>query len=239
MTETLVLGAKSVVCAMITVLGLSSSAVAGANEAHSVTVVRVNAKDVVRRLPATVIGADDPVWNPGLTAPITARRIWQAGIEDLNFDSGGQTDLYDWRTNTLRPDPDAARDTAALGGYSYASAPPQYTFDQFEAVARAAGAHTTVHVNYGTGTPAEAAAWVRYANRERGYGVRNWIIGEEVYNDQYTEPDRRVPLTGGRESAAVNARCYARNVIAFSKAMKAVDRRSRSESSCLLWTLLG
>jgi alpha-N-arabinofuranosidase len=116
-----------------------------------------------------------------------------------------------------------ARDTKALGGYSYNSIAPQFSFDKFEAVARAAGAHTTVHVNYGTGTPAEAAAWVRYANDVRGDHVRDWIIGEEVYNDQYTEPDRRVPVTGKQEPAAVNARRYAKNVIAFSKAMKAVD----------------
>jgi alpha-N-arabinofuranosidase len=214
---------KSVVWALTAALGLSVPAAAATQREAAVTTVPVNAAHVVGRLPRTVLGADNAVWNPGLNASVTARRIRQAGITDLNFDSGGQTDLYDWRTNTLRPDPDAARDTAALGGYSYNSAPPQYTFDKFEAVARAAGAHTTVHVNYGTGTPAEAAAWVKYANRTRGYDVPNWIIGEEVYNNHFTEPDRRVPLTGDPEPVAVSARRYATDVIAFSKAMKAVD----------------
>jgi alpha-N-arabinofuranosidase len=215
---------KGLACAMAAALSFGApAAAAAASEPAAATVVHIDAGQVAGAVPRTAIGADDPVWNSGLANPVTAQRVRQAGITDLNFDSGGQTDLYDWRTNTLRPDPDAARDTAALGGYSYNSAPPQFSFDKFEQVAGDAGAGTTVHVNYGTGTPAEAAGWVDYANNVRHYRVHDWIIGEEVYNDQYTEPDQRVPAGGVQETAAVNAGRYAQNVIAFSKAMKAVD----------------
>jgi alpha-L-arabinofuranosidase len=76
-----------------------------------------------------------------------------------------------------------------------------------------------VHVDYGTGTPAEAAAWVRHANLVRHDHVRDWTIGEETY------------LNGGIPGLTVepdahqdkSAAAYGRGVVAYAKAMKAVD----------------
>ncbi|MDX2682608.1 hypothetical protein PV333_41195 [Streptomyces sp. NY05-11A] len=45
---------------------------------------------------------------------------------------------------------------------------------------RAAGAQPVITVNYGSGTPDEAAAWVRYANITKGYGIKYWEVGNEV-----------------------------------------------------------
>ena len=53
-----------------------------------------------------------------------------------------------------------------------------------------------------------AAAWVRYANVTKGYGVRYWMIGNESWNSN---------------NPGATAESYARDVIDFSKAMKAVD----------------
>jgi hypothetical protein len=206
-------------------LGVSAPAARAGVDAPQT--VRVQADRTVTGIGPGSTGADVAVWNPGFNAKVTAKRIRQAGIRTLDFDAGGVSDLYDWRTNTLRPAPDAVRDRIYGNGLDYNSMPPTFSFDKFEAVAKATGASTTVHVNYGTGTPAEAAAWVVYANRIKHDHVHNWIIGEEVYLDQYLEPDRRVPHTKDgltkTESASVNAVRYARNVIAFSRAMEAVD----------------
>lgn len=53
-----------------------------------------------------------------------------------------------------------------------------------------------------------AAAWVKYANVVKGYGVKYWMIGNESWN---------------KNNVNSNAGIYAADVIDFSKAMKAVD----------------
>ncbi len=65
-------------------------------------------------------------------------------------------------------------------------------------------------VNFGTGTPQEAASWVHYANRVKHYGIKYWEIGNEM---------------GGHWEAGgpVNIQDYARRYIEFYEAMKAED----------------
>jgi len=98
-------------------------------------------------------------------------------------------------------------------------------FDEFMEICRETGALPTICVNLNSayitddpavrrGTPrsellTNAVEWVRYANKVKGYGIRNWEIGNESY---------------WRGSAvAMKAEDYARDVIEFSRAMKAVD----------------
>lgn len=71
-------------------------------------------------------------------------------------------------------------------------------------------AEPLVIVNFGTDTPEEAAAWVHYANRVKGYGIRYWEIGNE--------------MNGHWESGGpLNATDYARRYLAFYDALKAAD----------------
>jgi len=65
-------------------------------------------------------------------------------------------------------------------------------------------------VNYGTGTPQEAAAWVHYANKEKNYNVRYWQIGNEMDGEW-------------EEGGPVNAAMYAEKYLLFAKAMKLAD----------------
>lgn len=51
--------------------------------------------------------------------------------------------------------------------------------DQFVALARRLGAEPYIHVRFLDSTPEQAAALVRYANRDKGYHVRFWSIGNE------------------------------------------------------------
>ena len=69
-----------------------------------------------------------------------------------------------------------------------------------------------ITINCGGATPEEAAAWVRYANLVKGYGIRYWEIGNEM-NGSWE--------TGG----PLSAREYAVRYLAFCRAMKAVDPR--------------
>jgi alpha-L-arabinofuranosidase len=66
-----------------------------------------------------------------------------------------------------------------------------------------------VTANYGTGTAEEAAAWVRYANVTKGYGVKYWEIGNEIWGD----------WVRGHSDAET----YARNYKRYYDAMRAVD----------------
>jgi hypothetical protein len=60
-----------------------------------------------------------------------------------------------------------------------------YQIDTLVAFARLGGAEPSVHVRLLGGAPERAAALVRYANVERGYGIRYWYIGNEpsLYRD--------------------------------------------------------
>ncbi len=72
------------------------------------------------------------------------------------------------------------------------------------------GSEAMICVNYGTGTPEEAAAWVRYANIDQHMGIRFWQVGNEMNGDW-------------EEGGPVTAKEYARKFLAYAKAMKAVD----------------
>ena len=67
-----------------------------------------------------------------------------------------------------------------------------------------------ITVNYGTGTPEEAAAWVHYANIVRKYNVKFWQVGNE-------------PDGAWEDGGPLTAAMYAEKFLLFSRAMKAVD----------------
>ena len=54
---------------------------------------------------------------------------------------------------------------------------PGTDFDQFMGTVQAVGAQAILIANYGSGTPQEAADWVRYANVTKGYHDQYWEIG--------------------------------------------------------------
>jgi alpha-N-arabinofuranosidase len=197
------------------------------------TVVTVT-DSAVASVASDAIGADDPFWNPMLTRPDTAGLIRAAGLRTLSFDAGGSSDLYHFENGGwLSPDPNGPNNGP------YQSLTPQFSFDQFATTAKAAHAGMLIHVNYGTGptdTPAdpstpqhpkpgdpqEAAAWVRYANVTHHYGVRDWVIGEETYLNGWHAMPTGFPLEPDAHPDKSPA-AYARNSIAFARAMKAVD----------------
>jgi len=161
-------------------------------------------------IPPTAFGMNTAVWDGHLLDGSMPSLMRQAGVSVLRFPGGSSADNYHWQTNSF-----------CNGGY----ANPNNTFDSFMSVARATGAQPLITVNYGSNTtcngggdPAEAAGWVRYANVTKGYGVKYWEIGNEVYGNG-TYP-------GGWETdlhAAKGPAAYASNTSAFVDAMKASD----------------
>src|SRR5256885_557054 len=66
---------------------------------------------------------------------------------------------------------------------------PGTHFDSFVGTVKKIGAQPILIANYGTGTPEEAAGWVRYANVTKGYGAKYWEIGNENYGNGYYGAD--------------------------------------------------
>src|SRR5580700_8499924 len=97
-----------------------------------------------------------------------------ADINMLRYGGGSYADYYGFQTNTniqnCLPDDATASFTSAC------SSADSLDFSQFSQQARAIGAQSLVTVNYGSGTPAEAAAWVTQAKDTPGNGVALWEV---------------------------------------------------------------
>ena len=101
--------------------------------------------------------------------------------------------------------------SAHPGNYPRLDWTPEWTFDRFvQWMKGIPGAEALICVNYGTGTPEEAAAWVRYANVEKKYGIRRWHVGNEVDGNW-------------EEGGPADPAQYAARFAEFARAMKAVD----------------
>lgn len=87
-------------------------------------------------------------------------------------------------------------------------------FNNFAQVVTNLGDQAMITVNYGTGTPQEAAAWVAYANITNHLGFKYWEVGNEVYAWP-TELDTNSPGHDPWE--------YGQRAAEYIQQMKAVD----------------
>jgi hypothetical protein len=174
-----------------------------------------------------------------------------ASIGLLRYGGGSYADAYDWQTNSniencLPGDPTASYVVTS----SSCATSDSLDFDQFSAQAKAAGAQSFVTVNYGSGTPAEAAAWVSHAQRTPGDGVALWEVGNETYgcwevNNSLSGPPENYPgylpndyttvdgvyenptcpqvTQGNAAGTQTLATSYAANALAFMRTMKTAD----------------
>ena len=137
------------------------------------SVISVNASQATRVLTNTVFGLNMAAWDAHLDSPETLMHVADTGTEILRFPGGSIADVYDWQTGR----------NVTNNQTSPAS------FDAFARVATGTGAEAIITVNYGSGTPEEAAAWVRYSNVTKGYGSESWEIGNENYGSwEYDVP---------------------------------------------------
>jgi hypothetical protein len=174
-----------------------------AAQADAATVaVTVNARAGLATVPDTGIGINHAVWDPHLGTAETADLLKAAGVRMMRYPGGSYGDIYHWETNT------------APGGFVAENT----DFDHFMAGVQRAGAQPIIIANYGTGTPEEAAAWVRYANVTKGYGVRYWEIGNELYGNGHYGANWEADNHPDKSPTA-----YANGVVAYAEAMKAVD----------------
>ena len=171
-----------------------------------------------------------------------------AGVRMLRYGGGSYADYYDWQTNTNIQN--CLPDDATASFTSSCSSSDSLDFSQFSQQAQAIGADSFVTVNYGSGTPAEAAAWVAQARRSAGQRVALWEVGNETYgcwevdnelagppenykgytpntyttvNGVYENPTCPQTTEGDAAGTQTLATSYAANAQQFLKAMKAAD----------------
>jgi hypothetical protein len=191
------------------------------------------------RVSAAPLGVDIAPWDPVYSNPTTFNRVQPllkaAGFNEIHYSGGVTADQYDWQTNTdisQCPSQTMAEYTADC---AITDALP---FSLLSQHARDLGAQTFATVNYGTGTPALAAAWVAAATG--GQAVSDWEIGNESYgcwmqdNWLAQDPEDYVgyvpnsatcPMSALGQAAGmtVMANSYAANAGAYMTAMKAAD----------------
>ena len=109
------------------------------------------------------LGVNAASWDGYYTDGDIPGLLSRARLQTLRWPGGSWGDLYNWRTNTAE------------------GATQPVDFAQFESVADKAGARSFITINYGTGTPALAGAWVRQAISMPGQHVALWEIGNEQY----------------------------------------------------------
>ncbi|MEU8263925.1 cellulose binding domain-containing protein [Micromonospora sp. NPDC048999] len=173
-----------------------------AGAATTTATVTVNARAGLATMPGTALGVNHAIWDQQLGSTATSDLLRAAGVQMMRYPGGSYADIYHWRDHT------------APGGY----VAPGTDFDTFMAAVRRVGAQPMIIANYGTGTPAEAAEWVRYANLTKRYGAKYWTVGNENYGNGHYGSDWEADNHPDKSATQ-----YAKLVVEYADAMKAVD----------------
>jgi alpha-L-arabinofuranosidase len=139
--------------------------------APSLTHIAINAAQSVRTADTRWFGINTAVWDGYFDTAETISQLNEAALTTLRFPGGSEADVYNWATDMSLGD-----------DFAWAT-----SFDDFAHVATNIGAQVIITVNYGTGTPAEAAAWVADSNVTNNYGFKYWEIGNELYGTWETD----------------------------------------------------
>jgi hypothetical protein len=107
------------------------------------------APSVVRTIDSRMYGINADIWDPQLETSATATSVVAMQTQVMRFPAGGDSDEYNWQTD----------ESITNSGYKWAS-----SVATFATVASTTGAQAYTIVNYGDGTPEQAAAWVAYYN---------------------------------------------------------------------------
>ncbi|MFC0541666.1 cellulose binding domain-containing protein [Kutzneria chonburiensis] len=186
----------------VAVLGAGLLAAGPAAADPGSVTVTVNARAGLATVSDTAVGVNHAVWDSELGTNTVADLYAKAGVGMMRYPGGSYGDIYHWKDNT------------APGGY----VAPNTDFDTFMGGVHRAGAQPIIIADYGSGTPQEAADWVRYANVTKGYGAKYWEIGNELYGNGHYGANWEADQHADKSPTA-----YAQGVVAYADAMKAVD----------------
>jgi hypothetical protein len=147
--------------------------------APAVVHLEVDAGTVLQTVDARQFGLNTATWDGSLGNAQTLPLLQQIGCLALRWPGGSTSDDYHW-----------ANDPAGNATFRHT------------ATNLAAQVFTTV--NYGTGTPGEAAAWVLSANKTNNCGFKCWEVGNECYGTWEIDSNtvRHDPYTYATQAAA-------------------------------------
>ena len=178
------------------------------------------------------LGVNVAAWDSieqDVDATTMTNLLKSAGLRLLRFPGGSWADEYDWSSDT------DASDCLGSAAGSCSEADP-LSFGDLSIDARSAGASIFVTVNYGSGTPSEAAAWVTSSVTTKGEKVALWEVGNETYScDEINQHLAESPTfiqgysAGGPEcpSTALMTASYKTNALPYLEAMKRADPAAR------------
>lgn len=234
-------GLLATLCAALTVLTLGGASSGSPNAIHGVQVSWAP------------LGLNTAPWDgalDGRSGQVLQPMLRAAGVGMLRYGGGSSADGFGWQNGAdvqhcPQGGPDAVAPALGPGGCVSSAT---LGFGNFSGQAAKLGASSFVTVNYGTGTPSEAAAWVKDSTEVPGRGVSLWEVGNETYgcweSDYWLQQPPTnyagyVPSAG--EGAARNPTCpqtslgdaigtqilansYSAHAGAFMAAMKGADK---------------
>ncbi|HZR16102.1 MAG TPA: alpha-L-arabinofuranosidase [Verrucomicrobiae bacterium] len=147
----------------------------------------VDATKPLRNMDSRWFGVNTAVWDGNFDTSTTIALLRDMGTTIMRFPGGSLSDEYHWASNTT-----------LTNTWRWST-----SFGNFIDVATNIGSQAFITVNYGTGTPAEAAAWVQQANVTSHLGFKYWEIGNENYGTWETDTNSNPhdPYTYGMRAA--------------------------------------
>jgi hypothetical protein len=142
-----------------------------AKPAPALVHLSVNTTQAIRTTDSRWSGLNTAIWDSNFDTPTTISLLKEISARILRFPGGSLSDEYHWATGT-----------SGTNTWRWAT-----SFANFVHVATNVGAQAFITVNYGTGTPQEAAGWVRHSNITNHFGFKYWEIGNECYGDWETD----------------------------------------------------
>lgn len=134
--------------------------------------VSVNATQTVRTVDERIFGVNTAAWDGYLDTPSTLAVLTEMDNRVLRWPGGSWGNDYHW-TNEYR------------GWGSYTT--------NFVRVVTNTAAQVFMIANYGTGTPEEAAGWVRQLNITNRLGFKYWEVGNENFGSWESDIQTNAP----------------------------------------------
>lgn len=167
-----------------------------------------------------------PLIHGGLRVDVL-NEIRALKLSVIRWPGGCFSDQYHWKEGIGSRDQRKMQKNGAWHHYGPKIGPKQdnhFGSDEFMQFIKEVEVAPLINVNFGTGTPEEAAQWVEYMNGDKRteygalraqnghptpYNVKLWGIANEIF--------------GGWEKGHLPAEKYARRYLEFARAMRAID----------------
>lgn len=145
---------------------------------------------ITKQINSGIFGINAALWDGDLLKPETEKYVKEVNHAVIRYPGGLRADDDHWKEVLDKKD---------------------WMVDTDEFLGFCAKTNTTpmITVNFGKGTPEEAAAWVKHVNVDLKKKVKYWEIGNEIYGDWHPN------MTTGED--------YGKRAAEFIKQMKAVD----------------